>query len=178
MRDTCNNAHNYGATTLTEGEDGGWEDGSQWSDTEITTTEDNLQNFADPAEVERQIKDLKENMRWREKDLKEFSRFDKRIQRKIKEFQRKAETIQKDMEWMSRDGMEIASLQVVIEKINGAIQDLNSIQPNVEKDRKAFEAEVQHEKNILEQMSKSTTVTWDQLDALQIITRKVDVYLM
>ena len=207
VRDTCSNAPTYEATvTTTESEGCAWSDddgdcrayedwgwvGAQWctlhkdgawecqkdqTDTEITS-EDNIQNFADPVEVERQIKDLKENMRWREKDLKEFSRFDKRIQRKIKEFQRKVETIQKDMEWMTRDGMEIASLQVVIEKINGAIQDLNSIQPNVEKDRKAFEAEVQHEKTILEQMSKSTAMTWDQLDALQIITRKVDVYLM
>lgn len=149
------------------------ENGNQ---TEETCEDNGGNNTVDPQEKSRQLNDMSENVRWREHDLKEFSRFDKRIKRKAKEFGKKIENIERDMEWMERDGMDVSGLESIIQKVNAAVEDLEAIQPGIETERKAFETEVKREQTLLNQLEKNEEATWEHMDAMWMLLRRGDLY--
>ena len=146
------------------------------SDDNVTEETCDEGNQVDDFEAKRQLKEMREQLRWKEHDLKEFSRFDKRIKRKIKEINRKIENIEEDIEWMQDDSLNVSVLKDIISQLNSSIKNLNKLAPSMTADQKAFQKELNKGEQTLKQVSNESDLSWDHLDAAWMMLRKSDVY--
>jgi|GEM_PF-6980123 hypothetical protein len=127
-------------------------------------------------DLEQQLRDMTDGLRWKDHDLKEFDRFEKRIERKIKDFENRMENIEDQKEWMEEDGIDTDEMDDVIEAIEDMIERLETLAETVEDDYEDFADELEDQEQLIESLSRSDEVSWDELDAVWTLLRRTDKY--
>lgn len=137
---------------------------------------DDEENTIGDDELERQVNEMEKSLKYREHDLLEFARFEKRIDRKILEFERKIKSFNREVEWMTNDGIDTTGVEDVIEEINSLIDELEEMQSEVGDDYSDFEEEIENEADAIDSLASSDSVTWNHTDAAWLLLRRADIY--
>ena len=135
-------------------------------------------NLIDPEEAGRQLSEMKEGLRWKERDLKYFGQFSKRIERKIKDFEDRIEFVEQDEMGLEQEGLSPELLDEVKGEFEEDIAALEELLLYVQEESEAFSNELEAQNDLLTYLKNKKDLTWDHLDAAVLILRKTDVYQM
>jgi len=152
-----------------------YEDGRLISESDCYNEDDGGEPVMDEDEAEDQVRELERSLHYYENDLKEFSRFEKRLERTIEDYENVLEWIEEDAYWWGEEGWDTDALNDVEEEVEDAIDEMESLLGEVEAWYTEFEDVIEELEGEINGIDTSN-FTWDDNDAYWLLLRKGDAY--
>jgi len=123
-----------------------------------------------------QFNEMQKSLRWLQNDVKEFSRFAKRLEHSQDDYERRVEYMLDDMEWLSSDGVDVSGLEALIAEMEADIDDMKDLGDEIEDLEGDFEDVVEEIEMTLSQASRDTNLTWEEMEVYWLMLRKGDTF--